>query len=233
MSWTWAKKLHAGRLFDDEPLYCEGLHKPLLRGYLHVLVSAILPLGGFYLLTHADSTLEACVGVVFLLGNMFCYGISALLHRFEWSPEVENLILKLDHCGIFIMLAGNFTPAGVLCLPATGAIAVALQWLGVAVGCIRIFYHETSLWWEPIVVGCLGVVSIYEMGFMLTPAEYALAIASYVFSLMGGLTFGFRYPDPWREVFGFHEVFHSLVALASLCVYCVNLSVMRRTYEVL
>ena len=37
----------------------------------------------------------------------------------------------------------------------------------------------------------------------------------------GGLTYLFRWPDPFPRVFGFHEVFHSMVVIASGIFYFV------------
>ena len=36
---------------------------------------------------------------------------------------------------------------------------------------------------------------------------------------LGGLVYGFKWPDPFPTWFGFHEVFHTLTIAAFVCHY--------------
>ncbi|MFP6656290.1 MAG: hemolysin III family protein, partial [Myxococcota bacterium] len=37
-----------------------------------------------------------------------------------------------------------------------------------------------------------------------------------VFYAIGAVIYSIRWPDPWPKVFGYHEIFHALVLLASM-----------------
>jgi hemolysin III len=48
----------------------------------------------------------------------------------------------------------------------------------------------------------------------------ALVFSGLVYS-GGGMVYATRRPDPWPLVFGYHEVFHGLVMIATLLIYLV------------
>jgi len=96
-----------GRLFKELLLYAEGLHKPLLRGYLHLLVACAVPFFAAYLLFRVDGVMPRIAVLLYFVGKMWCFGVSGLYHVFRWHPRVEILLHKLDHCGIFAMTAGE------------------------------------------------------------------------------------------------------------------------------
>lgn len=95
-----------GRLFKELLLYAEGLHKPLLRGYLHLLAACVVPFFTAYLLLRVDGIMPRLAVLLYFVGKMWCFGASGLYHVFRWHPRVEILLHKLDHCGIFAMTAG-------------------------------------------------------------------------------------------------------------------------------
>ncbi len=215
------------RLFDDEPMYCEGLHKPRWRGYLHACM-VLVQFRWWYLICCpevAHSSLGAVLASVYMAGGLFSYGMSTLLHCGTWGPRAENLLLKLDHAGIFLMVAGNFVPIGIMCLPVTGLYMLGFMWVGVMVGIFRIFVLNRTTWWEPIAVGATSLISIKEMYQGMAPHAFWSTMGSYVASVVGAVVFANQWPDPWPDHFGFHEIMHVLTSLASVLVYIANHSV--------
>ena len=62
-----------------------------------------------------------------------CFGISALYHRPTWSPRVRPWLRRLDHAGVYLLIAGTYTPFGLLVLSRNWAIPVlAVVWSGAA-----------------------------------------------------------------------------------------------------
>jgi hemolysin III len=70
-------------------------------------------------------------------------------------------------------------------------------------------------------LGWLALVSIAPLVKAL-PVEVfgALVLSGLVYSV-GGVVYVTRRPDPWPAVFGYHEVFHGLVMIATLLIYLV------------
>lgn len=216
------------RLFDDEPMYCEGLHKPRMRGQLHALMVFIQPIWWYLICKVSHSPLGRWLASVYMLCDLFSYAMSGLLHCGTWSPKVENILLKLDHAGIFLMVAGNFVPIGIMCLPRTGIYMLGFMWTGAIIGLFRIFLINHTTWWEPIAVGAIALISLEEMYQVMAPHAFWVTMGSYVASVLGGVVFAHQWPDPWHEVFGFHEIMHVLTSMASVLVYIANYSVVDR-----
>ena len=43
-----------------------------------------------------------------------CFGLSALYHRPTWTPSVRARLARLDHAGIYLLIAGTYTPFGLI-----------------------------------------------------------------------------------------------------------------------
>lgn len=84
--------------------------KPHLRGWIH-LVAAPLSLAASIVLTCLAPTGATKGGsAIYLAASLILFGISALYHRFYWSPRWEVVWNRLDHSNIFLLIAGTYTP---------------------------------------------------------------------------------------------------------------------------
>ena len=98
--------------------------KPRLRGVFHELgFYAALVLGAALVVTaHGDRPRMAAA--VFAGSVAFCFGASALYHRPTWRPAVRAWLARLDHAGVFLLIAGTYTPFGLLVMSEGWAIPV-------------------------------------------------------------------------------------------------------------
>jgi hemolysin III len=135
------------------------------------------------------------------------------------------MILKLDHAAIIVMVGCNYIPIGVLCLTNTGIMMLSCMWLGVFIALYRIFILHNTTWWEPILIGATSLISINEMYEIMSAYSFWLTMISYISSILGGLIFTYQYPDPYSDVWGFHENMHLLTSISSILVYIVNYSI--------
>lgn len=218
------------RLFPEYPLYCEGLDKPVLRGFAHLCCALILPLGMYHLMLEANGNiLGMIVAFLYTFSNIWCYGISALYHVGNWSARTEIFLQKLDHCGIAVLSCGTMLPVSVLLLsPLVGGIFTVLS-----VGtCIWACWNIMNL--RPSVVR-LAIVASVLMPFIpfcfvrMNTIEFTTMLLTYVFQSIGMSIFINKFPDPWPSIHGYHELFHIFVIIAGICVYLCNWSVIRRT----
>ena len=86
------------------------LKKPFLRGTFHqamffIAVGACAPL-----IVKSNNSSEYIATSIYSCAVMMMFGFSALYHRFNWSKVKKRQFRKLDHIGIFLMIAGTFTP---------------------------------------------------------------------------------------------------------------------------
>ena len=84
--------------------------KPLLRGWLHLVLAPLCLIGCLVLALLADTT-PARVGALVLGATAtMLFGTSALYHRRYWSPRADTILRRLDHSNIYLIIAGTYTP---------------------------------------------------------------------------------------------------------------------------
>jgi hemolysin III len=147
------------------------------------------------------------------------FGLSALYHRFTWSPAARRLLRKLDHLGIFGLIAGSYTAVGLVVLSGTDRVVVlSIVWAGVAAAIVTKFVWVEAPKWLSTAIGiALGWVGIAVFPQFLHRAGVApsvLIVAGGALYTLGAIVYARRRPDPAPAYFGYHELFHALVVAA-------------------
>ena len=187
---------------------------PLLRGWSHaVAFVSLVALGASIVARAAASDRGPWLIVVYVAGTGAMFGVSAAYHRLRWQPPARALMSRLDHCTIFLAIAGAYTPMAVVALDGWHRTSVlATVWIGSAIG--------VALQWVPfhlprwafaavyVVVGWAALPSITQWYTGLGPLTFWLVMGGGLAYTVGALVYALRRPDPWPRVFGFHEVFH-------------------------
>lgn len=214
---------------DGSPVHLPLLHetppatepKTLLRGWLHVGVLPVAMVGGLVLVGLSNGLTATWSSFAFVVSSLLLFGISAVYHRFNWSPKVKAMFRRLDHSNIFILIAGTYTPLGMLALPWEKGFWLLLGvWIGAGLGILfRVVWLGAPRWAYVPVYLLLGLASLIYI-----PDLAAANLAMMVLVLVGGLAYvagavvyGFKRPNPVPGIFGFHEVFHALTVVAYLC----------------
>ena len=202
------------------------LDKPRLRGVFHQLAFfAALPPGvALALIAEGGRARIAAISFAATVAAMF--GASALYHRGNWSPSWRRWLRRLDHAGIYALIAGSYTPFGLLVLEGAWAVTVlAIVWSGaLAAIFVRVVWVGAPKWLAAlfgIVLGWVGVVAFPQFPGKIGLAPSLLFLAGGVFYTLGALVYVRRKPDPRPSVFGYHEVFHALVIVAVALQYTV------------
>src|SRR5256884_7656651 len=113
------------------PELLENRPKPRLRGVLHQAAFSVALVIGTLLVVSADGTRASVAASVFAGSVAGMLGTSALYHRITWSPRVRPWMRRLDHAGIYLLIAGSYTPVGVLTLSRTlHTLVPAVVWTG-------------------------------------------------------------------------------------------------------
>src|SRR5213592_3408150 len=108
--------------------------KPRLRGVFHELgFYAALGVGVALVLTAQDGRARASA-VIFSGCVAACFGASSLYHRPTWRPNVRAWLARLDHGGVYLLIAGTYTPFGLLVMSTGWAVPVlSVVWSGALV----------------------------------------------------------------------------------------------------
>ena len=200
-----------------------GRVKPKLRGVFHELgFYAALGLGVALVLT-ADPGRARVAALVFASCVAACFGLSALYHRPTWRPTARAWLARLDHAGIYILIAGTYTPFGFIVMSAGWAVPVlVVVWGGaLAATLTKLFWVRAPKWLSAafgLALGWSGIVAFTE--FLAVPAAgMALVLAGGALYTAGAVVYVRRSPDPVPHAFGYHELFHVLTLAAAACQY--------------
>src|SRR5436190_19545459 len=122
--------------------------KPKLRGVFHELgFYAALALAAPLVLT-ADGGRARASALVFSSCLGICFGASALYHRPTWKPRVRLWLARLDHAGVYLLIAGTYTPFALLVLSPAWAIPVlVIVWAGaLAATVLKLAWVRSPKW---------------------------------------------------------------------------------------
>lgn len=204
------------------------LKKPALRGHFHQAMFFVV-LGAGVPLVYNSQGLSTRVSVsVYVVCALLTFGISALYHRITWSAEARAIWRKLDHAGIYLMIAGTFTPVAMLGLSAASARNCLMTiWVIALAGIIQsIFFVNIPKIFSALIYLVAGYLIVPYMGELqqtLGSGNVWLLVAGGVTYTLGALCYALKRPVLDPRYFGYHEVFHVLVnAGAILHFFVIN-----------
>jgi hemolysin III len=197
--------------------------RPRLRGVLHQAGFVVASFVGIAFLNAVDG--PRLVGAAVFAGAAAAMlGASALYHRVTWSPGVRAWMRRIDHAGIYLLIAGTYTPVGLLSLRGSLQRAVlAVVWSGAAAAIVtKICWVRAPKWLSAvfaIALGWVGVAAMPQLARTAGIAAVALLAAGGLAYTAGAIIYTRRKPDPAPGVFGYHELFHALTLVALTCQY--------------
>jgi len=196
--------------------------RPLLRGWLHLICFVLAVPTAALVIALADGLRARLGAAVYAVGLVALFGVSGLYHRVRWSPAWRQRMQRLDHATIFVMIAGSYTPLCLLALKGwVAASMLVLAWAGAGLGAalawsshLRASKIRSALY---IVLGWAAVASAPQLLSHLSTAEIVLVVIGGVLFTVGAVFLFTRWPDPLPRIFGYHEVWHTLVVAAVVC----------------
>ncbi|MEV5410213.1 hemolysin III family protein [Thermopolyspora sp. NPDC052614] len=198
--------------------------KPRLRGWLHAGALPATLVAGLVLVA-LGPTLEArLASAIYAFTSALLFGISATYHRGTLSPRIADVLRRLDHANIYLIIAGTHTPFALLALDGAARVAVlVVVWAGALAGAVfRMTWLNAPRWLYTALYIALGWTAVFALPQLLEGAGVAavtLVIMGGVLYSAGGVVYGLRRPDPSPRWFGYHEVFHAFTLAAYVLQY--------------
>ena len=204
--------------------------KPLLRGTFHQAMFFIAVGACPLLIIKSNNASEYVATAIYSSAVMMMFGFSALYHKFDWKKLTKRIMRKLDHIGIFIMIAGTATPFALLITPwPDGLILLVLIWCVALLGALQIIYlPNINTLFNVVVYVSMSIVIfpyLFKMFNVFTVANSVLMILGIILYIIGAASFGFQYPKLSPKIFGYHEVWHSFVSVAAILHFIVIYSI--------
>jgi hemolysin III len=198
--------------------------KPLLRGVLHQAAFFISLVVAPLLILGADEGRRRAAAAVFAGSVAACFGASALYHRVTWTPRVRLWMRRVDHAGVYLLIAGTYTPVSLLALTGNWRVVMlTIVWVGAIAAIVLKFVWVAAPKWLAagigIALGWVAVVALPQLIAHLDPAAVILLVVGGLAYTAGAVVYARRRPDPLPSVFGYHEHFHALTIVAVTCQY--------------
>lgn len=194
--------------------------RPRLRGWLHGVASPAAAITAVLLWHAASPGLPRLSVAVFGVGLVALYLTSSVYHLPDWPAHVRRRLGRADVAMIQLFIAASFTPFAVHTLSGTWRTwSLAAAWTIAVVGAVVAASPARGPRWLSFAAyasfGSLAAIPLLRVAERLSSAGVALVVVGGLLYLVGGTIYARRGPNPWPEWFGFHEVFHALVVLAS------------------
>ncbi len=201
------------------------LGKPRLRGRLHQYAFFVALAGGAVLCSIAltrPGIAPFLVSLIYSLTVLGLFGISALYHRRVWSERGYQIMRRLDHCMIFIFIAGTYTPFIWLLLEGSKrTVMLTIIWIGALGGvALKSIWPHLPRWVGAPLYLALGWAAVAILPDILERGgvtALVLLVTGGVIYSVGAVFYALRRPNPWPTVFGHHEFFHACTLIAATC----------------
>lgn len=205
-----------------------GMREPV-SGLTHIIAAVIAGFGTSILWDRSKGDRPKQVSMlVYGLSLVILYCASSTYHVVDASPEALVLYRKFDHCAIFALIAGTYTP---FCFNAASGrwrvLSLATIWglafAGIGLKSIWIDISDgvsASLY---IVMGWLAIIGYTKLASVITHRGMMWCGVGGVIYSTGATIDVLGWPWSVPGVFGAHEVFHLCVMVASAVHYAVVL----------
>ena len=195
----------ATKPLDDATDLHQSEAKPTWRGWIHAGTFPLAIAAGIVLIVLADGAAAKWSSAVFMASSLLLFGISAVYHRFNWSPHVKAVFRRLDH---------NALPYP------KSVILLAIIWTGALLGiAFRIFWLKAPrILYVALYIALGWAAMLYIVDLVnANVAMMVLVVVGGVSYTVGAVFYALKRPNPVPGVFGFHEIFHSCTVIAFLC----------------
>lgn len=205
-----------------EILTIPGFSEPI-SSLSHLLAAIIFTISGVKLLIKSRGNwLRSFSLFIFVASNIFLFSMSGVYHLLEPGSTGHYVLKILDHDGIYLLIAGTFTPIHIILTRGLSRwLVLFVVWMIGVVGIVftSIYLSEMPNWLTLsfyLGMGWIGLFTLYRI-FHVCKKSTKYMVSSGLFYTIGALVDAFGWPILWNGVFGPHEFFHVFVVLGAVC----------------
>lgn len=189
-----------------------------LSHVLGILVSLAVLIFAIIKLVNNQITIFHFFGLlIFVLTSAAVYLISATYHYLNKDNHLKKLFRVIDHCTIYLLIAGTYTPICFVIMNehVLGLIMLIIEWVGAIIGIILngfFFNYKVARIVSFILYVAMGWLAVYSTGFLYMPKM------CFLFILFGGIvyTIGSILYALGHKNTKFHCIFHVFVISATI-----------------
>jgi len=150
------------------------------------------------------------------------YTASTLYHALNLPKNKIEILQKIDHMMIYVLIAGTYTP---VCLTALRGVwgwsLFACIWSIAVIGILlKIFWFNAPRWLSTLFyigMGWMVIIAFVPLVNAISPQGLNWLVAGGLLYTIGGIIYATKWPKINLKYFGFHELFHLFVLGGSIC----------------
>lgn len=200
------------------------IQKPKLRGIFHC-IAFFFTCASLIIFTISSVLYKFNIGIfIYLISQLLQFGISSFYHIPAWKPKTKLILQYLDHACIFLLISGTQTSFLLNSIPVSEKqlvmIAIKVTWTITILGISRIFLFKRLYDIFDLVcyiVHGLAILPFIRLLSFITIIERFLVFFGAAFYIIGGIIYGAERPNPFPNLFGYHEIFHIFTIIANTC----------------
>lgn len=192
--------------------------------FTHLIAMFLAVFASTPLLIKAEGGICFVAMSIFIGSMILLYGASATYHSIALSDKVIKVFRKIDHCMIFVLIAGSYTPVCLIVLGGEqGYKLLALVWsVAIAGMIIKLFWITCPKWFSSIIYILMGWLCVLVFGPLIQSlpiSAFAWLLAGGIIYTIGGVIYALKLPifNSLHKNFGSHEIFHLFVMAGSIC----------------
>lgn len=150
--------------------------------------------------------------------SIILYTMSTLYHSFKIN-NAKRVFRIIDHCSIYLLIAGTYTPYVLVSLPkALGWTIFGIIWgcavLGIVLNSIDLKKFKVFSMILYLVMGWMIIFSFDELYAAIDIGGIYLTLAAGCLYTIGAIFYGFG-----KKIKYMHSIFHLFVLAASICFF--------------
>lgn len=168
--------------------------------------------------------------VIYGTTMILLYTMSSIYHGLKPNSKAKKVFQVLDHCSIFLLIAGSYTPFALCTLreydTATGWWIFGIIWamaiIGIILNSIDLKRYKVFSMFCYLIMGWCIIVKINILPMLLGNAGFALLVAGGVIYTIGAILYMMGKKKKY-----IHSIFHLSIFFASLLhFFCILLYVL-------
>ncbi len=157
---------------------------------------------------------------IFGASLILLYTMSCIYHFFHISSKARQVLQKLDHTFIYVLIAGTYTPVCLTVLRGPwGWTMLGIVWAIAIAGILMKFFTQMNPALSTIlyvVMGWLITIAVIPLSHLIPFAAIAWLFLGGIFYTVGAFFYYLDHKRPYHGWFNLHDVFHILVILGSV-----------------
>ena len=169
---------------------------------------------------HEYGAAGVLTGLAFTVSMLVLFTISAVYHGLSPRLCAKKVMQVIDHCSIFLLIAGSYTPVTLIALmkaePVTAWVMFGVVWamsiLGIILNAIDLKKYAIFSMTCYLALGWCIILCLPSLMSVLPPIGTVLLFLGGIMYTIGAMFFGLE-----KEFRYMHSIFHLLVLGGSIC----------------